>query len=152
MRLRCVRSSRLVGWEGGNGWYSTQCAAPKDPPRLPLVPSHMLLLLCGRVHESSCCPYIPSGRGVARACMRRRVAAYSCAGIGAAVGEFGALGMAWHGMAEVTRDDGTAASAQGRESLGLEVWERKQRLGKVYALDETPNSRNCVRERVCAMG
>lgn len=66
---------------------------------------------------------------------------------------WGSLGLwAWHGMAEVTRDDGTAASAQGRESLGLEVWERKQRLGKVYALDETPNSRNRVRERVCAMG
>lgn len=128
MRLRCV-SEVCGGWSAGRegvrkyGWYSTQCAPPqKDPPRLPLVPSHMLLLLCGRVHESSCCPYLTtqytfwprcgacvhasSGR---RLFMRRH---------GAAVVEvwgFGhGIGM---GMAEVTRDDGTAASAQGPERV-----------------------------------
>lgn len=44
---------------------------------------------------------------------------------------------------------GQLLARRERESLGLEVWERKQRLGKVYALDETPNNRNCVREHVC---
>lgn len=45
-------------------------------------------------------PYIPFGRGVARACMRRRVAAYSCAGM-ALLWVSGLW--AWHGMAVVTR-------------------------------------------------
>lgn len=69
-------------------------------------------------------------------------------------------------MAEVTRDDGTGGELVRRQSLGLNVgaldwggggdWGEKQKLGKVYALDETSNNRNaceCVRAmEMCAEG